>query len=165
LKLTRLKPAVVVGTDMLFGLILSVVGGGLHVAAGHDDCSVLSKLVIGGLLGCVYRLYAIVDFAGPAAAHGTLGLVGVIGRTALLEGIVPVIDFHAHTNPPDGTTDRGDLGMQASAERVKALPIAESKLARSDFHGENKPRVRVGIDIEGNVFLAHEFLDEMRENW
>src|SRR5690242_17926975 len=107
---------------MLFGLILSVVGGGLHVAAGHDDWSVLSKLVIGGLLGCVYRLYAIVDFAGPAAAYGTFGLVGGIGRTALLEGIVPVIDFHAHTNPSDGTTDRGDLGMQAIAERVKALP-------------------------------------------
>ncbi|HEY7212680.1 MAG TPA: sulfite exporter TauE/SafE family protein [Bryobacteraceae bacterium] len=51
LNLTTLKPAVVVGTDMVFGLILSIFGGGLHLAAGHYNWPILSKLIIGGLLG------------------------------------------------------------------------------------------------------------------
>ncbi len=51
MSLTRLTAAEVIGTDMLFGLILSVLGGGLHVAAGQYNSIVLWQLVIGGLGG------------------------------------------------------------------------------------------------------------------
>lgn len=33
----------------------------------------------------------------------------------------------------------------------------------SDFHGENKPAVRLGSGIEGNVCLPYRFLEQMRE--
>jgi uncharacterized membrane protein YfcA len=53
LSLTELPPAKVVGTDMVFGLVLSVLGGGLHVSAGHYDSSMLIKLIAGGVLGAI----------------------------------------------------------------------------------------------------------------
>lgn len=51
LNLTKLIPAQVVGTDMVFGLILSLIGGGLHFYAGHYDGVLLSRLVMGGVVG------------------------------------------------------------------------------------------------------------------
>ena len=51
LNLTALTPAQVVGTDMVFGLVLSLIGGGFHVFAGNFDSAILSKLLIGGIAG------------------------------------------------------------------------------------------------------------------
>jgi uncharacterized membrane protein YfcA len=51
LNLTQLTPAQVVGTDMLFGLIVSLLGGGLHFLSGHYDGAILLKLVAGGIPG------------------------------------------------------------------------------------------------------------------
>ena len=51
LNLTKLTPAEVVGTDMLFGLLVSVVGGGFHVSAGHYDRAILYRLLGGRLIG------------------------------------------------------------------------------------------------------------------
>jgi uncharacterized membrane protein YfcA len=51
LNLTTLTPAQVVGTDMLFGLVVSIIGGGFHVFGGHYDSALLPKLLIGGVAG------------------------------------------------------------------------------------------------------------------
>jgi uncharacterized membrane protein YfcA len=51
LNLTKLSPAQVVGTDMVFGLVVSLIGGGLHFQAGHYDSAIVVKLVIGGIAG------------------------------------------------------------------------------------------------------------------
>jgi len=51
LNLTALRPAEVVGTDMLFGLVLSLIGGGLHVVQGNYSSDILWKLITGGLAG------------------------------------------------------------------------------------------------------------------
>jgi uncharacterized protein len=51
LHFTPLAAATVVGTDLVFGLVLSIVGGGLHVAFGSWDPLLLAKLVGGGLVG------------------------------------------------------------------------------------------------------------------
>jgi uncharacterized membrane protein YfcA len=51
LNLTSLTPAEVVGTDMLFGLVVSVVGGGFNLTAGHYDSILLWKLTAGGIAG------------------------------------------------------------------------------------------------------------------
>jgi uncharacterized protein len=51
LLLTPLTPAVVVGTDLSFGLLLSTVGGGLHILSGNFESMMLLKLLLGGLLG------------------------------------------------------------------------------------------------------------------
>lgn len=53
LSLTPLDAARVVGTDLAFGLCLSLVGGGLHLAGGGLDAPLLIKLITGGLLGAL----------------------------------------------------------------------------------------------------------------
>jgi hypothetical protein len=53
LSLTRLETTKVVGTDLAFGLCLSLVGGGLHLASGGLNTSLLLHLIVGGLLGAI----------------------------------------------------------------------------------------------------------------
>ena len=53
MSLTTLTTAEVVGTDLAFGLGLSVIGGGLHAQAGNLDLGVAMKLITGGLAGAM----------------------------------------------------------------------------------------------------------------
>jgi uncharacterized protein len=53
LNLTPLRPAQVVGTDVAFGLVLSLVGGGWQMGAGAYDPGVLAQLVAGGVVGAL----------------------------------------------------------------------------------------------------------------
>ncbi len=53
LNLTTLTPAQVVGTDMVFGFTVSLIGGGLHLLAGQFDKLILIKLVSGGVVGAL----------------------------------------------------------------------------------------------------------------
>jgi uncharacterized membrane protein YfcA len=53
LNLTPLTTVKVVGTDVLFGLVLSVLGGGFQVLSGGYDPAVLTQLAIGGVAGAL----------------------------------------------------------------------------------------------------------------
>ena len=53
LSMTPLTAAEVVGTDLAFGLILSLAGGGIDVAGGNYDGTLLLKLAIGGVCGAL----------------------------------------------------------------------------------------------------------------
>ena len=53
MNMTMLAPAAVVGTDLSFGLVLSLVGGGIHAALGDLNTPVLIKLLIGGAAGAL----------------------------------------------------------------------------------------------------------------
>ena len=53
LGLTSLTAAQVVGTDLTFGLALSVVGTGVHMIGGAYDSALLWKLAIGGVFGAL----------------------------------------------------------------------------------------------------------------
>lgn len=51
LSLTPLEPAQVVGTDIAFGLLLSLLGSGVHWIGFMHDPSLLVRLIAGGVLG------------------------------------------------------------------------------------------------------------------
>jgi len=51
LSMTPLTAARVVGTDLFFGLAVSLVGSGFQLTAGNYDGAILARLVIGGLIG------------------------------------------------------------------------------------------------------------------
>jgi uncharacterized membrane protein YfcA len=51
MRLTSLPPAQVVGTDVFFGLGVSLLGGGFQWTAGNYDPVLVTKLVIGGAAG------------------------------------------------------------------------------------------------------------------
>jgi uncharacterized membrane protein YfcA len=53
LAMTKLSPAEVVGTDLCFGLVLSLIGGGAHAAMGSLDPTVLLQLLAGGVPGAI----------------------------------------------------------------------------------------------------------------
>jgi uncharacterized membrane protein YfcA len=51
LGLTSLTATQVVGTDLAFGLVIAVVGSGVHLIGGHYNAALLIKLAIGGVVG------------------------------------------------------------------------------------------------------------------
>jgi uncharacterized protein len=51
LSLTPLSPAKVVGTDIVFGFLLSLIGSGAHGFFHGTDSSLLRHLILGGLAG------------------------------------------------------------------------------------------------------------------
>src|SRR5208282_801499 len=53
LSLTTLPASVVVGTDLVFGFAVAVIGSGIHFLGGSGDPTLLMKLVIGGVLGAI----------------------------------------------------------------------------------------------------------------
>jgi uncharacterized protein len=57
LNYSEMAPAEVVGTDLLFGLVLAVIGGAIHWTFGSISMHVLGALLLGGIpgviLGCV----------------------------------------------------------------------------------------------------------------
>lgn len=55
--MTPLSAARVVGTDLFFGLCLSLIGGGVQFSAGNYDLVILTQLVIGGLFGAFAGTY------------------------------------------------------------------------------------------------------------
>jgi uncharacterized membrane protein YfcA len=55
--LTPLSAARVVGTDLFFGLCLSLVGSGFQLSAGNYDLAILTQLVIGGVFGAFAGTY------------------------------------------------------------------------------------------------------------
>ena len=57
LAITPLTAAQVVGTDLLFGLCVSLVGSGFQLSAGNYDSLILTRLIIGGLFGAFAGTY------------------------------------------------------------------------------------------------------------
>jgi uncharacterized membrane protein YfcA len=53
LSLTKLPASIVVGTDLVFGFAVAVVGSGIHFFDGTGDPGLLLKLVIGGVVGAI----------------------------------------------------------------------------------------------------------------
>ncbi|MGP8251988.1 MAG: sulfite exporter TauE/SafE family protein [Terracidiphilus sp.] len=53
LSLTTLPASIVVGTDLVFGFAVAVIGSSIHFLDGTGDPALLMKLVIGGILGAI----------------------------------------------------------------------------------------------------------------
>src|SRR5229473_5512455 len=58
LNYSEMTPAQVVGTDLLFGLVLAVIGSAFHWGLGSISLPILSQLLLGGVpgvvLGCLF---------------------------------------------------------------------------------------------------------------
>ncbi|MEJ5367051.1 MAG: sulfite exporter TauE/SafE family protein [Bryobacteraceae bacterium] len=84
---TQAAPAVVVGTDLVFGLALAAAAGGLHFTAGHVDAESLQALCLGGIPGALLGAgLAVYLPARPFRAALTLLMFG-LGSRLLWEGL------------------------------------------------------------------------------
>ncbi len=84
---TRLEPARIVGTDLLFGLALAAAAGSLHLASGNVDSAMLRRLCLGGIPGALCgALLAMVLPARPFRAALTVVLI-YLGSHLVWDGV------------------------------------------------------------------------------
>lgn len=79
LSMTKLSPAAVVGTDLVFGLVLSLIGGGVNAASGTVDVSVLTKLLTGGIPGAILGAYLVGKIPSRQLRAGLSGAMALLG--------------------------------------------------------------------------------------
>jgi uncharacterized membrane protein YfcA len=77
----------VVGTDILFGLVLSAVGGGIHIGMGTLDYGMIFKLVSGGIFGSIAGAYLAAKVPGKPFRVALLVWLIFIGSQLLYRGL------------------------------------------------------------------------------
>lgn len=87
LNTTRLPARRIVGTDLVFGLLIAALGGGIHLTAGHANLDLFWKLSFGGVAGALCGAW----FAGRLPAQAlriALNVVmAILGQQLLWKGI------------------------------------------------------------------------------
>lgn len=64
LNFSELMPAQVVGTDLLFGIVLAVIGSAFHLGWGAIDRVTLNQLLLGGIPGVLFGCFLSRMFSG-----------------------------------------------------------------------------------------------------
>lgn len=101
LSLTRLTAAEVVGTDLCFGLAVSSVGSLIQVSAGNYDPALLTKLVIGGVLGAITGSLLAGRIPQRPLRFGLLSMLILLGfQLALHAKTIPAHTVHAMLQSP-----------------------------------------------------------------
>ena len=86
LSMTRLSPAAVVGTDLVFGLVVSLIGGGVNAALGNLNGVVLKELLIGGVPGAIFGAYLAGKVPSKPMRMGLSGAMALLGASLFYKG-------------------------------------------------------------------------------
>jgi len=84
---TSIEPATVVGTDLVFGLSIALVGGGMHIAGGTVDTALLLKLCVGGVPGALMGAWVAGRIPARAVKATLAGVMVFLGQQLLWKGI------------------------------------------------------------------------------
>jgi len=84
--LTKLSAAEVVGTDLCFGLVVSIIGSGIHLSSGNYDGALLIKLIAGGVLGAITGSLLAGRIAPVPMRLAVLVMLVVLGAQLALHG-------------------------------------------------------------------------------
>ena len=104
LNYSEMTPSQVVGTDLLFGLVLAVIGGIFHWAIGSISSSVLFPLVLGGLPGVL--LGCLLSRRIPAhLLRAVIALLALCGGLQLVVSGVKARSQRATNAPSDSTAE------------------------------------------------------------
>lgn len=87
LNMTTLSAAAVVGTDLVFGLVLSLIGGGINAAMGTLDYAVLKQLLIGGVPGALLGAYLAGKVPAQALRTGLSVAIALLGASLFYKAI------------------------------------------------------------------------------
>jgi uncharacterized protein len=87
--LTALVPSLVVGTDLVFGMIVSTVAGGIHV--GSCDFAALAKLVPAGIAGVLVGSRVSVGWSVNTLRKAVLLCTILAGVLLLRKGIAGIL--------------------------------------------------------------------------
>lgn len=86
LSLTKLSAAAVVGTDLVFGLVLSLIGGGVNAAMGTLSGPVLLQLLSGGVPGAILGAFLAGKVPSKKLRMGLSGAMALLGANLFYKG-------------------------------------------------------------------------------
>ncbi len=86
MSMTNLTAAAVVGTDLVFGLVVSLIGGGVNAAMGTLDRAVLLQLLIGGVPGAILGGYLAGRVPSKQLRAGLSGAMALLGANLFYRG-------------------------------------------------------------------------------
>lgn len=88
---TSLLPREVVGTDILFGLVLAAAGGGLHLGLGNFSGELLMKFLIGAAVGVPLGVYSASRLPSRPIKIGLLAWISFIGAHLIYQSAITVL--------------------------------------------------------------------------
>src|SRR6059058_1782176 len=104
LNYSEMTPPQVIGTDLVFGLVLAVLGGAFHWAIGSISSSVLFPLLLGGLPGVL--LGCLLSRRIPAhRLRAVIALLALCGGLQLVVSGVKARSQRATNAPSDSTAE------------------------------------------------------------
>jgi len=86
LSMTKLSAAAVVGTDLVFGLVLSLIGGGVNAAMGTLSGPVLLQLLAGGVPGAILGAFLAGKVPSKKLRMGLSGAMALLGANLFYKG-------------------------------------------------------------------------------
>lgn len=86
LNTTRLPARRIVGTDIVFGLLIAALGGGIHLTAGHANLELFWKLSLGGVAGALCGAWSAGRLPAPALRMALNVVMAVLGQQLLWKG-------------------------------------------------------------------------------
>ena len=86
LSMTKLSAAAVVGTDLVFGLVLSLIGGGVNAGMGNLSGSVLLQLLAGGVPGAILGAFLAGRVPSKKLRMGLSGAMALLGANLFYKG-------------------------------------------------------------------------------
>jgi len=86
LSMTTLAPAAVVGTDLVFGLVVSLIGGGVNAALGNLSGHVLGQLLAGGVPGAILGGIMAGKVPSKQLRLGLSGAMALLGASLFYRG-------------------------------------------------------------------------------
>ena len=86
LSMTNLAAAAVVGTDLVFGLVISLIGGGVNAALGALDRDVLWQLLGGGVPGAILGGILAGKLPSKHLRIGLSGAMALLGASLFYRG-------------------------------------------------------------------------------
>ncbi len=84
---TSLAAATIIGTDLMFGWSVALVGGGLHMALGEVNFPVVFKLLSGGVVGAILGSWLATKMPSRALRLALTGYLIVLGGQLLWKGL------------------------------------------------------------------------------
>jgi len=91
MSLTPLDPAVLVGTDLLFGLCLSAAGSGLHLAFGNVDGHAAAQLLAGGVAGALVGPWLAMRVPVRTMRAALSSILSILGAQLFWSGIAALL--------------------------------------------------------------------------
>jgi uncharacterized protein len=86
LSMTNLAAAAVVGTDLVFGLVVSLIGGGVNAAMGTLNRTVLLQLLAGGIPGAIIGGMLAGRMPSKQLRLGLSGAMALLGASLFYRG-------------------------------------------------------------------------------